>query len=124
MDGILAMADSRWPIRDCGEGQRSTRPSGIGRPPPLIGGFSMKEHDDATPWGEGETAGSVLRATARRHPWHDAVVFPALGLRWSWSELDRRVDQVASGLLWAGVRPGEHVGIWSMNAPEWVVTQF
>ena len=80
--------------------------------------------DGPAPWVDGETVGSVLRATAARHPGHDAVVFPKLGLRWSWRELDRRVDRLASGLLGQGVAAGSHVGIWSMNAPEWVVTQF
>ena len=65
-----------------------------------------------------------MKRTAHSYTYHDAVVFPALGLRWSWSELDRRVDAVASSLVSAGVAPGEHVGIWSMNSPEWVVTQF
>ncbi|MDB5349570.1 MAG: acyl-CoA synthetase (AMP-forming)/AMP-acid ligase [Planctomycetota bacterium] len=84
----------------------------------------MVEHDDVIPWVDGLTVGDVLRRTARVYPDRDAVVFPALGLRWSWAELDRRVDRVGSALINLGVRPGEHVGIWSMNAPEWVVTQF
>jgi fatty-acyl-CoA synthase len=80
---------------------------------------------DATiPWVHGLTVGEVLRRTARAHPDRDAVVFPRLGLRWSWAEFDRRVDTVASGLIRAGVTADEHVGIWSMNVPEWVVTQF
>jgi fatty-acyl-CoA synthase len=70
------------------------------------------------------TVGGALRQAAREHPDRDAVVFPALGVRWSWSELDRRVDVVASGLIARGVAPGENVGLWSMNAPEWVVGQF
>ena len=80
--------------------------------------------DRGTPWVDGLTVGAVSRETAARYPASDAVVFPALGLRWSWRELDRRVDAVASALIARGVGPGEHVGIWSMNAPEWVVTQF
>jgi fatty-acyl-CoA synthase len=76
------------------------------------------------PWVADRTVGEVLRQTAAEHADRDAVVFPALGLRWSWSELDRRVDVVASALVARGVAPGENVGIWSMNAPEWVVTQF
>ena len=36
----------------------------------------------------------------------------------------RRVDRIAESLIRLGVRAGEHVGIWSMNVPEWVVTQF
>lgn len=70
------------------------------------------------------TLGDLLRGTARRVPDRDAVVFPALGVRWSWAELDRRADEVASGLVAAGVAPGEHVGIWAMNCQEWVVAQF
>ncbi|GIW87959.1 MAG: AMP-binding protein [Isosphaeraceae bacterium] len=79
---------------------------------------------EAKPWVDGLTVGQVLRRTAERFADRDALVFPALGVRWSWAELDRRADQVAEGLIAHGVQPGEHVGIWSMNAPEWVVLQF
>lgn len=78
----------------------------------------------STPWIADLTVGAALRRTAARYPERDAVVFPTLGVRWSWAEFDRRVDSVASGLLTQGVERGEHVGIWSMNAPEWVVAQF
>jgi fatty-acyl-CoA synthase len=84
----------------------------------------MTARDERKPWVDGRTVGDVLRTTVSRFPDRDAVVFPALGLRWSWVELDRRVDTVASALIELGVRVGEHVGIWSMNCPEWVVTQF
>jgi fatty-acyl-CoA synthase len=76
------------------------------------------------PWVGEHTVGSALVHTAERFPDQDAVVFPGLDLRWSWRELNRRVDRVAAGLIALGVEPGEHVGIWSMNVPEWVVTQF
>jgi fatty-acyl-CoA synthase len=79
---------------------------------------------EESPWVDGLTVGEVLRRTARAHPDRDAVVFPRLGLRWSWAEFDRRVDALASGLIRADVAVGEHVGVWSMNVPEWVVAQF
>ena len=78
----------------------------------------------SAPWGCGETIGSVLDRTVTTHPDRDALVFPGLNLRWSWAELRRRVDQVAGALSALGVERGEHLGIWSMNVPEWVVTQF
>ena len=84
----------------------------------------MSHRDDPTPWVDGLTVGAVLRETARRHPNLDAVVFPSLGLRWSWGDLDARVDRAADGLIALGVRPGEHVGLWSMNCPEWIVAMF
>ncbi len=84
----------------------------------------MSHERDETPWVDGLTVSQVLRRTAERFGDREAMVFPALGLRWTWSVLDRRVDRVAEGLIARGVAPGEHVGIWSMNAPEWVVLQF
>src|SRR5690242_20168627 len=84
----------------------------------------MPGQDQSAPWVAGQAVGEVLRRTARAHPLRDAVVFPALELRWSWAELDRRVDLLGSSLIAQGVKPGENVGIWSMNSPEWVVTQF
>jgi fatty-acyl-CoA synthase len=79
---------------------------------------------ESVPWVSGRTIGSVLEQTARTYPDHDALVFPALSLRWSWCEFSRRIDQIARALLAMGIERGEHVGIWSMNVPEWVVTQF
>lgn len=77
-----------------------------------------------TPWVDGRTVSQVLRTTAERFPERDAIVFPWLGVRARWGELDRWVDRIAQALISHGVEPGEHVGIWSMNAPEWVVLQF
>jgi fatty-acyl-CoA synthase len=76
------------------------------------------------PWVWEETVGAVLDRAADRFPDHDALVFPQLSLRWSWRELDERVDRVASSLLGLGLERGQHIGIWSMNVPEWVVIQF
>jgi fatty-acyl-CoA synthase len=76
------------------------------------------------PWVSGLTIGGVLGQTVSAHPDRDALVFPALGLRWCWAEFGRRVEQVARAMLALGVERGEHVGIWSMNAPEWVLAQF
>jgi fatty-acyl-CoA synthase len=86
--------------------------------------MTSPEEKGQLPWVAAETVGSVLRRSATQWPDHDAVVFPALGVRWSWRELDQRVDTVSAALIASGVGRGDHVGIWSMNAPEWVVTQF
>jgi fatty-acyl-CoA synthase len=76
------------------------------------------------PWVSGETVGSVLSRTAELYPAQDAMVFPILAKRWSWREKLDRVNQAAAWLMELGVEPGEHVGIWSMNVPEWIFTQF
>jgi fatty-acyl-CoA synthase len=82
-------------------------------------------HDASSPlpWVWDQTVGSALDRTAALFPDHDALVFPGLQLRWSWRELYGRVNRTAAALIALGVQAGEHVGIWSMNVPEWVVTQ-
>ncbi len=84
----------------------------------------MTNPTPARPWVDDQTVGGVLAETARRFPDRDALVFPALGARLSWAELDRESSRVAAAWLAIGVVPGEHVGVWSMNVPEWVICQF
>jgi len=76
------------------------------------------------PWVEGKTIGGVLRETAARFPDHDALVFPELSFRLTWSAFDAAVDQLARGLLSLGLHQGDHFGIWATNWPEWVLLQF
>jgi len=73
------------------------------------------------PWVEGLTIGRALRHTARRFPDGEALVFSQAGQRATWAEYDRRVDEVALGLLAVGIEAGDHVAIWSTNHPEWVL---
>ncbi|MDP6444683.1 MAG: AMP-binding protein [Pirellulaceae bacterium] len=75
-------------------------------------------------WVDGLTIGAVLGATAERHGDRDALVFPQLDRRWTWSELLEDVDRTAQGLVRAGVEKGHHVAIWATNVPEWVMLQF
>lgn len=71
------------------------------------------------PWIDGLTIGEVLRRTAQRFADNDALVFPKLGLRMSYGELDATVDSVAKGLLALGIRKGDHVACWATNVPQW-----
>ncbi len=76
------------------------------------------------PWVDGLTFQQVLARTVERFGDRDAVVFPQLGLRWSYREFARRVEETARALLALGVGKGDHVGIWSTNWPEWILAQF
>ena len=71
-----------------------------------------------------KTVPQVLAETALRYGARDAAVFPEQSIRWSYSELARKVDDLAAGLLAIGIEPGDRVGIWSPNRPEWLLTQF
>jgi fatty-acyl-CoA synthase len=72
----------------------------------------------------GETIGVHFDKVASRWSERDALIVRHQHLRWTYGELQRRVDAFAAGLLALGLEPGDRVGIWSPNNSEWVVTQF
>ena len=69
------------------------------------------------------TIPAFFKEVVRRHGGRQAAVFCATQSRWTYEQLDRRVDQLAAGLLSLGLYKGDRVGIWSPNRPEWLVTQ-
>lgn len=79
---------------------------------------------DETPWVDGLTYGEVLDRTVRAYGDRDAVVFPQLDLRWSYTEFQSRVMDTARALVAIDVKKGDHIGIWSTNWPNWILTQF
>src|SRR3569833_2721180 len=70
------------------------------------------------------SVGGVLSDAAREWPETEALVLSHQSIRWTYRELDRRVTELARGLLAMGLRPGDRVGIWSPNNAEWILTQF
>ena len=72
----------------------------------------------------GDTIGRSLDLAARRWADREALVSPSHGVRWTWKELNARVDALAAGLLALGLERGARIGVWSLNRPEWTLTQF
>jgi len=72
----------------------------------------------------GDTIGRSLDQAARRWGDREALVSPSHGVRWTWKELAERVDALASGFVALGLERGARIGIWSLNRPEWTLTQF
>lgn len=70
------------------------------------------------------TIPQLLREAVSRFGPREAAVFHDQGIRMSYYDLDRAVDELASGLLALGLEKGDRVGIWSPNRFEWVLTQF
>jgi acyl-CoA synthetase (AMP-forming)/AMP-acid ligase II len=79
-------------------------------------------------WQSGNTAqinettvGGVLRATAFKFPGRTALAFG--GRRWSYADLLAEAEDGARALL-ASFTPGDVVGIWAENCPEWITLEF
>ena len=76
------------------------------------------------PWLDGLTIGQVLAETALKFPMREALVFSQSSVRMNYTEFAGAVRGVAKGLLALDIKPGEHVGIWATNLPEWVLLQY
>ncbi|MGY4599913.1 acyl-CoA synthetase (AMP-forming)/AMP-acid ligase II [Bradyrhizobium sp. GM22.5] len=72
----------------------------------------------------GDTIGRSLDQAARRWSDREALVSPSHGVRWTWGEFAQRVDALAAGFVALGLERGGRIGIWSLNRPEWTLTQF
>ncbi|HWJ11609.1 MAG TPA: AMP-binding protein [Nocardioides sp.] len=70
-----------------------------------------------------ETIGVNLERTVGRWPDREALVEVASGRRWTWRALDHAVDEVARGLIAAGIEAGDRVGMWAPNCAEWTIVQ-
>jgi fatty-acyl-CoA synthase len=65
------------------------------------------------------TLGEMLEKWASESPDHEFMVYPDRNLRFTYSQFNHRVNQLAKGLMSIGVKPGDKVGIWANNVPDW-----
>ena len=72
----------------------------------------------------GETIGVHFDRAVIRWADREALVVRQQGIRWTYAQLQERVDALAAGLLGLGLDPGDRIGIWSPNNAEWVLLQF
>lgn len=72
----------------------------------------------------GLTVGELLEKQVDLYPNHEAIVYPELKLRKTYSEFNEMVNQAAKGLMALGIQKGENVAIWADNKPEWITSQF
>ncbi|MBR1789785.1 MAG: AMP-binding protein [Bacteroidaceae bacterium] len=66
------------------------------------------------------TLGQWLEHWATVTPDREYIVYSDRDLRFTWSQFNQRVDNLAKGLMAIGVRRGSNVGIWATNVPDWL----
>jgi fatty-acyl-CoA synthase len=72
----------------------------------------------------GETIADNFNRTVERHPDADALVSCQQRVRYTYAELAAAVDRLAAGMLEAGLRKGDRLGVWSPNRSEWALVQY
>lgn len=71
-----------------------------------------------------QTIGDALGTAAGKYGERPALVVKHQSIRWSFRELNERVDEFAAGLLAMGSQAGDRVGVWAPNCAEWIVAQY
>ncbi|WP_435870279.1 AMP-binding protein [Dietzia maris] len=70
------------------------------------------------------TIGQSFDEAVEKFPDREALVDVPSGRRWTYRQLADDVEALALALLDDDVQPGDRVGIWAPNCPEWTVVQF
>lgn len=70
------------------------------------------------------TLGELLEKYAIEAPDREFMVYADRNLRFTYSQFNERVDQLAKGLLYIGVSKDDKVGIWANNVPDWLTFMF
>ena len=70
------------------------------------------------------TIGRYFRNQVAIDPDHEFVVYPDRDLRWTYKDFDERTDNLARGLLAIGMKPGDHLGVWARNIPDWLTFMY
>ncbi|MCL2862588.1 MAG: AMP-binding protein [Methanimicrococcus sp.] len=66
------------------------------------------------------TLGDWLEYWAKETPDKEYIVYSDRDLRFTWKDFNKRVDNMAKGLLAIGIQKGYHVGLWATNVPDWL----
>src|SRR5689334_20637346 len=66
-----------------------------------------------------DTIPAVLREAAARYGDKTALIAPGIAPM-SFAALDGLTDRFARALIADGLAPGDRVGVWLPNAPEWI----
>lgn len=71
-----------------------------------------------------KTIGEWLEKWAHETPDKEAIVYSDRNLRFTYAQLNERVDNLAKGFMEIGVTKGSHVGIWATNVPDWLTVLY
>ena len=69
------------------------------------------------------TIGDFFDAIVHKYPDRMALVSRHQDIRWTYKQLQQKVNQLASAIIEMGLEIGDRIGIWSHNNTEWLLMQ-
>ena len=69
------------------------------------------------------TIGDFFDAIVSRYPERMALISRHQNIRWTYQQLQQKVNQLASAIIEIGLEIGDRIGIWSHNNAEWLLMQ-
>jgi fatty-acyl-CoA synthase len=70
------------------------------------------------------TLGEMLEKWAFKTPDSEFMVYPDRDLRFTYKQFNRRVNELAKGLIYIGVQKGDKIAVWAKNVPDWTTLFF
>ena len=71
----------------------------------------------------GITIGDKFDQTVNQYPNNDALIVYHQDIRWTYQQLQQKVNECARAFMTIGLQKGDRIGIWAPNRYEWLVTQ-
>lgn len=69
------------------------------------------------------TIGDFFDAIVNKYPEREALVSRHQNIRWTYRELQEKVNQLASAMIEMGLEIGDRIAIWSHDNAEWLLMQ-
>ena len=72
--------------------------------------------------------GELIESSAAKYPNSEALVYSnqpdVKDVRWTYADLNNMSSYLAKAFIDIGLNPGDTVGVWGPNHPEWILTEY
>ena len=70
------------------------------------------------------TISKLIDMSSHRIPDSEIFVFPETGIRYTYNEFEKKVNEASKALIAQNVSKGDHIGLWMDNIEEWYIMFF
>lgn len=67
-----------------------------------------------------DTIGNYIDTVCSKYPYKELLVYPEKNIHYNYSEFIHLSNSIAKGLIKLGIKKGDHLGVISLNSPEYI----